>query len=91
MIYQVQNACGEVHGRWLLPQDRQISAEGWARLLRAELVDILGVNGVVDVPLVSGTETVDRVVVDIDPFNPGANMERVHQAIGKIANNREVT
>lgn len=88
MLCSIQNEFGKVLDVFPIPQTG-MSAEVLASELGGLLGDILGRNGVRDVPLLNSEtgEKQDRVVVDIDPWS-GAQDEKiakVYEAIGSLA------
>lgn len=88
MLYSVQNSYGEVYGIFEMPPTTK-SAEVWAHELKLELGDILGINGVRDMPLISShyQEPQDRVVIDIEPVygQEQERIARIHETIGRLA------
>lgn len=87
VIYTVQNAYGEVYGKYPLDASIGLSSQEWADRLQDELAGILGINGVHAMRLVLDSRTnigVDRVVVDVNPGIEDA-VDRVHFAVGFIA------
>lgn len=87
MLYSIQDSTGRVYGIFPMPRCTK-SAEGLAHELKAELGDILGINGVRDAPLYrSATETFeDRVVIDIQTGtrDEASRLARVHETIGRL-------
>lgn len=87
MLYSIQNSGGEVYGIFRVPPNTK-SAEGLAHEVKAELSDILGINGVRDTPLyTSETNTFEnRVVIDIQAGfrDQEEKLARVHETIGRL-------
>lgn len=87
MLCSIQNEFGEVYDVFPMPVTG-MSAEVLAMELGAKLSDIIGRNGVRDVPLFRAqTETrEDRVVVDINPYGGEIEemIDRVYAAIGSL-------
>ncbi|CAN5400508.1 hypothetical protein BH09PAT4_BH09PAT4_00710 [soil metagenome] len=88
MLCSIQNEFGEVLDVFPMPRTG-MSAEVVASELGALLSDIVGRNGVRDVPLHDSKtgQKQDRVVVDIDPWSgpQEAKLLRVYEAIGSLA------
>lgn len=88
MLCSIQNEFGKVLDVFPVPPTG-MSTEVLARELGGLLGDVLGRNGVRDVPLLNSEtgQKQDRVVVDIDPWSGSqdAKMARVHEAIGSLA------
>lgn len=88
MLCSIQNEFGEVLDVFEVPPTG-MSAEVLASELGGLLGEVLGRNGVRDVPLVNSEtgKKQDRVVVDIDLWSgsPEAKMAKVYEAIGSLA------
>jgi hypothetical protein len=89
MIYSVQNETGKVYGKYPLPYCATYTSDEWVEKISLELKDenVIGVNGVKASPLVLNSKTgesVERVVIDIDPLCSLDDIVTVHAAVSRI-------
>lgn len=92
MIYSIQNAYGDVHGVFPLPESK-LSRDEWAERLKDEIPEnMIGINGITASAFkrsIRSDETVDRVVVDINPDVQDEAITRVHDTVASIAQESE--